>query len=140
MKTKQRIRDDSSVEAFLLERYRALLVRLVAVQISNRVFSLLTIAFLVVADSLLRSRLNYFVLYAALFFTTFWFFEQRNLSLQLRGLEEILARHTGGEWEDSYIKSTYFTSEQKLWSRLFRLEPVIWFVLIFTLTFTKRFF
>ena len=138
MKTKQRIRDDSSVEAFLLERYRALHVRLVAVQISNRVFSLLAIAFLVLIDSLLRNRLI-IVLYAAIFFTTFWFLEQRTLSLQLRGLEETLARHTGGEWEDFYIKSTYFTSEQKLWSRLFRLEPVMWLLLIFTVTFMRFF-
>jgi hypothetical protein len=135
MNEKVRTREHvSAVEAFLLQKYRALFIWLIAIKISSRLILLAVALFLVLAHSLSSAQVLPF-LYGTPLFALIWYLEQQSLSSQLASIEVSLARQAGGEWEDFYIKSKYTLSRRM--SLLGKLEPILWLVLIISLGYIR---
>jgi hypothetical protein len=115
----------STVTEFLLASHRMLLVRLIATRISCRLINLMNAAFVLLVDHLSSTRM---VASASIAFFVAYFllFEEREVVSSISILEETIAKRSGDEEEDFYIKSLYRPAKYKLPN----IEPLFWLVLI----------
>lgn len=116
---------ETAVEAFFLQKYRMFLFRIAATRVFYRLIYLAGIVFLVVIDRLPRIQ-GVITCIITLLLGLFWVSEQISLNIQVREIEERLAERSGGEWEDTYIKSRYSKSEYHPISVLIYNESLIW--------------
>ncbi len=122
----------SSVESFLLQRHRGILIRAAAAVISNRILLAANAAFLIFMNHLSFIQLAGSAL-AAILISLLWHYEMKAMNIDLRNIEEKLAKRSGDEWEDTYIKLRYDPPGYKLQKTYLRLEPFLWLLVIGTL-------
>ena len=122
------IKKDLAVPGLLLQQHLELLRRSTSALLINRVLfiALIFLPMFLPKVSLITSS---FAIVVALFLMLLWKSEKFLIAIQLRALEETLVRYTGGEWEDVYIKSRHYLSEERFAPMFTRIEPVVWLIL-----------
>lgn len=119
---------DPAVQGLLLQQHLELLRRSTLARFINRILFIVSIflPMFLPKVSLLTSSLAITV---AAFLMLLWKAERFSISIQLRALEETLARYTGGEWEDVYIRSRHYSVEARYSPMFTEIEPIVWFIL-----------
>lgn len=120
---------DASYE-LILQRHRTLSLYLLVSTIVNRVLCFVCI-FLTIVGSFLFSELRRWPFLVAIemgliVICAVWFYTDRIKTLDLRALETLMMRETGGNWEDRYIKARYGTAPGEGWISRWLPEPVCW--------------
>lgn len=126
MKSTQESR--SSVEAFLLQRHRMALTRLTATRITYRILFFSVDMSLILVGTVSRIMWIASTCVGCLI-TLLWHYEYRGMNIQIRAMEETLAKRSGDESEDFYIKSQYLPPRSVLIYRFLNLEPLLWLFL-----------
>jgi hypothetical protein len=119
---------DLLAQTILLEQYRLLLVRQSTIPILSRVLSFMTIAFVAISTHLSLVQFSATVL-VSIAITYTWSYELRLVSRQARNLADDLARKSGDEEEDFYIKSQYNIRKLVSARSPTSYEPLLWLVL-----------
>ena len=115
----------SPAETFSLQQYRSFLIRGIATRISSRVLCAANAAFLIFMNHLSPYQIAGSAL-AAIVISLLWQSEFVLLTAQIDNIEEAMAKRSGDEWEDIYIKLRYLPSGYSLLRRLISREPLLW--------------
>ncbi len=122
----------------LLERYRLLLFKQIAIFILNRLISLAIIGFVAISSHLSLVQLLA-VVFVSVVVAAVWVYEGRVAHSQAQELADDLARQSGEQGLDFYIRSGYNVDRQALTRRgsalkkrsrsLALYEPQVWSIL-----------
>lgn len=137
-RAKNKASEKNTVPDLLLQQHNSLLVRSLVNRISMRTMFLLEIGVLVVANPISLSGLLTAISVACLI-AGIGYSERQFIISRLRGLEEMLAKHSGDDWEDVYIQSRFYTMQHKPLA----VEPFLWAAIailvgIFRMLFEKK--
>jgi hypothetical protein len=124
---------DLLAQTVLLEQYRLLLARQNTIPILGRVLSFMTIAFVAISTHLSLVQSGAAVL-VSIAITYTWSYELRLVSRQARNLADDLARKSGDEEEDFYIKSQYNIRKLVSARSPTSCEPLLWLALTISLS------
>jgi hypothetical protein len=114
-------------EILLLQRQRALFLRLTVNRIVYRVAALSLTALLVIWTSLSRLAIPFLSL-LTVFLCAIWYVDVRQASRELHAIEEEIARRSPDQWEDAFIR-TRFARGNVFGALILRDEPLFWTML-----------
>jgi len=131
--------EQNTVPDLLLQQHRWYLTRNLVNRLANRILLILCVGSMALVNHLSLTHLIASIS-VALMLTYHWHYERGLLKINLKSLEEILAKRSGEEWEDIYIQTKYLTSGHRNKFRAFVPEPLVWAVFVTLLGLLRFFF
>ncbi len=119
---------NSLAHTVLLERYRLLLFKQIIILVLNRVISLAIVGFVAISVRLSLVQL-FAVALVSVVVTITWLYERRVANSQTQVLADNLARQSGKEELDFYIRSEYDVDRETPTRSLASYEPQAWLIL-----------